>query len=107
MVKAHELKKNNLWWLMTNFDHLSNSTWFSVITGTLYGCIYYLRTSLEVDPFTWRNAIKSGEGIIYAVILALSVKVATDFYTLKVKPKIFKDGKINESKTGKGEDKAA
>lgn len=89
----------NIWNRMLNFDNLPKSSWLAVISGTVYGCIYYISSLLEVQTLSWKDIIKSGEGIIYAVILAISVKISTDFYTLKLKHKIFKDAKTNKTKT--------
>lgn len=104
--------KLNLWQVMLNFDNLSKSTWFSVIIGTVSGCIYYIKTHLGLETFSWKDIIRSGEGIIYAVIVAAGVKLATivisDVYSIKLKDKLFKNGKDKNSETDKTkEDKAA
>lgn len=103
-TKEYYNHKLNLWSAMLNYDNLPKNTWFAVIIGMLYGFIFYIRHLLDVSAFSWKDAIKSGEGIIYAVILALTVKIATDFYTIKIKHKIFKDEKTNKTTKPKTEE---
>ena len=92
-------------WPLLNFDHSSKLSNLLVLVAIIWGWIYNL-ILFDIDTFTWVFLIKGFMGLGMAVVSAVAVKISTDFYTIKIKPKIFKDGKINKTKTQADKDAA-
>jgi hypothetical protein len=101
-AKTNYINKKNLWDKMLNLDHSPKGSLLAFFFGAAYGWVCHLFL-LDVSTFTWEFLIKGTSGIVFAVITAFSVKIANDFYAIKIKHKIFKDGKSNKTKTDKAD----
>lgn len=97
--QTHYNHKINLWQLLNLNDYPKLN---AILIGLayIYGWVLNLHL-LDIKTFTWEFLIKGGSGVILAVITAISVKFGTDIYTEKLKPKLFKHGKISKTKTDK------
>ena len=95
-------KKINLWDVMLNFDNSNKGSSLAFAIGAVFGWIYHL---FIWDFHFWEFIIRGGEGVLFAVISGISVKVGNDFYTIKLKHKIFKNGKKHKPKTDGNTDK--
>lgn len=97
--KTNYEHKKNLWTLINLHDYPKLNAAL-IFLGCIYGWVLNLHL-LDIKTFTWEFIIKGSSGVILAVITAMSVKLGTDFYTFKIKNKIFKDGKSDKTKTDK------
>jgi hypothetical protein len=103
--KAHYNHKINLWQLI-NLNDYPKINAILIACAYVYGWVLNLHL-LDIKTFTWEFLIKGGSGVVLAVITAISVKFGTDIYTEKLKPKLFKHGKSNKTKTDKTDRNAA
>lgn len=99
-------KKINLWDAMIDFDQSNREGVIAFYVGGLFGWLYHLFL-LDFTSWSWAFIIRGAEGVIFAVFSGLAVKVSTDFYTIKIKNKIFKNGKKRKSKPETEADEAA
>lgn len=90
------VKKLKLWDVMFNFDASNKEGMFAFSIGAVFGWIYHL---FIWNFQLWEFIIKGFEGVAFAVISGICVKVGNDFYTIKIKHKIFKN--VKKRKTDK------
>ena len=98
-------KKINLWDAMIDFDHSNKEGIFAFSIGAVFGWIYHLFL-LDFQSWSWAFIIRGFEGVLFAVCSGVCVKIANDFYTIKLKHKIFKHGKKHKTNEADKTDKA-
>lgn len=91
-MKNYNYKNQNTWQPMINIDDLFRGHKISVIVAAVWGWVYNLFL-LNIKTFSWDFLIKGISGIVFAAASALIVVVTKDFYRIKIKNKIFKNGK--------------
>lgn len=106
----HHSKFTIKWLQMFNFDMFPKWEQLMKAGAIVGGWIYSLFFLLDVRLFSWEFLIRGAQGVGFALISGMAVTVgrdvAKDFYTLKIKPKIFKNGKNEKTKTNKADEAA-
>lgn len=91
-MRNFNYKNQNSWQPMINIDELFRGHKVSLVLAAVWGWVYNLYL-LDIRTFSWEFVIKGLSGLVFAAASTFIVVVTKDFYRIKVKNKIFKNGK--------------